>query len=156
MREPCRWCLKDGYPNLGGYIREANGQDVVRCTRCDRQCYNAPKSETGKPQRNIKSRPDITPSQRAKILERDNHQCLLCGRSPRRDPVILHIGHILSVDEGKKLDPPATDEKLYADDNLFACCEECNLGRGGLSLPPRLILQLIQARVRRPVNGWMT
>jgi 5-methylcytosine-specific restriction endonuclease McrA len=146
MREPCRWCLRDGKTVHVGHVRESNGQDVVRCAECRRQCYNAPRSETGRPQRSIKSRPDLKPGQRERILALHGSRCFHCGRTPS-DGVILHIAHVLSVKEGRA--QGATDEELWDDSNLYPACEECNLAMGSKSLEPILNLRLIRARLQR-------
>lgn len=144
MREPCRWCLKDGVGEvLSGSISNVNGQDVVRCSRCERQCYNAPRAETGKPQRNVRSRPELSFGQRERILQRDGAQCFLCKRADG----ILHVAHVLSVADGRA--QGVEDEVLFHDLNLITACEECNLGMGSLSLQPRIWLALIKAHMRR-------
>lgn len=143
MREPCRWCLKDGVPHMDGVLSYVNGQDVVRCTRCERQCYNAPRTETGKPQRVIRTRPGLKPGQRERILERDGGECFLCHR---RD-TILNASHALSVADAQEC---GWSEEEYMDDaNLFAACEECNLGMKSRSMEARIFLRLIQLRIRR-------
>jgi 5-methylcytosine-specific restriction endonuclease McrA len=149
MRKPCRFCLEENEPveTTDGAMRSRNGQDVVRCRRCARQCYNAPRSETGKPQRTIKSRPGLKFGQRERILERDGARCWLCGRDPIQHGVILVIAHAVSVKEGRE--QGATDEELFNDANLFAACEECNAEMGSRSLEPRLLYRVLLARIRR-------
>lgn len=147
MREPCRWCLKEGVEVHVGAIIPSNGQDVVRCKRCNRQCYNAPRAETGKPQRNIRSRPDLSFGQRERILRRDSARCFLCGRDPAQHGVILNVAHVLSVHEGRAMG--VEDEILFDDANLVAACEECNQGMGKFSLEPRIWLALCRAQMRR-------
>jgi hypothetical protein len=137
MRAPCAQC-----GGTLGIVTERNGQDVVRCIACGTHCYNRPKSESGKPQRSVRTRPDIAPSTKVRILERDNFACVICHSvtSP------LHVGHLLSVANGRQLG--ASDDELYADDNLAAMCEECNLGLAELSVSPRLLYLLLQSRAR--------
>lgn len=65
-------------------------------------------------------RDPISPKLRAKILNRDNHRCVHCGRSPAEDGVKLHIDHKIPID----WDGPPTDPK-----NLQTLCEECNQGK---------------------------
>lgn len=139
MREPCKWC---GEPERGR-VRESGGQTVILCAECRKAVYNAPKRETGKPQRNVKSRPDLKQGQRERILERDGGECRWCHR---RD-VILHVSHALSVKDALEIGIP---EEVYMDDaNLYAACEECNLGIGSRSMEARIFLALIQNRLRR-------
>jgi hypothetical protein len=140
MRAPC----KCGHPL--GRIEVRNGQNTVRCLSCNLHCYNAPKHETGEKPRSVQSRPGLSPERRAFILERARFRCELCGLDQSAG-VILHVGHILSVKEGR--DVGASDEEIYHDDNLLAECEECNLGHGKLSLPALLIIRLIKARIAR-------
>jgi 5-methylcytosine-specific restriction endonuclease McrA len=136
---------------MDGRLESRNGQDTVRCLRCKRLCYNAPRTETGKEQRSVKSRPDLKFGQRERVLLRDNGRCLICGRGPEHN-VILHIAHALSVSDAKD---QGLGEEFYMDEeNLFAACEECNLGIGSVSLSPRLMAKLLYARVFKAKNGW--
>ncbi len=137
MRAPCPnpECMHDT-----GVIRERNGQDCVFCARCDRWCYNAPKSETGKPQRRVQTREAMAPAQRARVIARDGGRCWMCGDSS----AILHVGHILSVIDGKALG--ASEDELNDDENLVTMCEACNLGLGSKSMPLRLFLLILRAR----------
>lgn len=147
MREPCRFCAVDGVEALVGTIETRNGQDVVRCKRCERHCYNAPRTETGKPQRKIRTRPDLSFGQRERILLRDGGRCFLCGRDPLRHGVNLNVAHVLSVADAKRLEVP--DEVAFDDANLIAACEECNSGMKDISLEPRIWLALIKAQMER-------
>lgn len=151
MREPCPYCLKEGTANMNGTMTTSNGQDVVRCNNCGRHCYNAPRSETGKPQRKIKSREDLSFGQRERILERDGARCVLCGREPQAHNVIIVIAHAISVHEGKQLG--VSDDALNDDANLFAACEECNAGMGSRSLEPKIMARLVVARFNRKKSG---
>lgn len=138
MRSPCPDC-----GCLDGYIVTRGGQDTVRCSSCQRYCYNAPKSETGRKPRSLRTRPDVTPSQRARILTRDNATCFLCHRGG----VDLDVGHLVSVREGKQYG--LSDEEINDDANLVAMCQACNSGLSSDSLPPRLIVTALVAEIRR-------
>jgi hypothetical protein len=71
MREPCPRC------GCGdGTVAMVNGQDTVRCAECERFCYNAPRTETGRPRRSLRTRPQVSPGQRARILLRDNLEAI--------------------------------------------------------------------------------
>ena len=125
----------------------SNGQNVVRCARCGRHLYNAPKIETGQRPRTVETlRHPIKPSQQARILDRDHRTCVLCGRSA----VQLTIGHLLSVEDGTAVG--ASERELYDDANLAAMCESCNLGLGRHSISPRtyavIMLHLVRAEIR--------
>lgn len=142
LRKPCA-CTSET-----GYIIETGGQQVVRCVRCHRGLYNAPKSETGLARRSVSDRPQIKPSKRARIIERDNGTCQKCHKTEGR----MHIGHLLSVKDGRAIG--ATDEELWDDDNLVLECEECNLGFGERTPAPRLVYRVLQVRMksRKPVD----
>lgn len=54
MRSPCQAC-----GDTIGYVKEANGQEVVRCTTCDSYACCRPRAESGKAQRSVSTRPKI-------------------------------------------------------------------------------------------------
>lgn len=137
MREPCGHC-----GSTAGTLNKTNGQNVVRCTTCDTYAYCAPKYETGEATEAVSRRPGIKPSVRARIIDRDNHVCVLCHSDDRP----LHVGHLLSVEDGQNLN--ATDDELWSDENLAAVCDECNLGYGKRSVNPRLMLLVLRARLQ--------
>lgn len=62
-------------------------------------------------------RKPIRPSQRYRILKRDNYTCQYCGRSAPK--VELHIDHKIPVSCGGN----------NADENLVTACADCNLGK---------------------------
>lgn len=123
MRTPCRYC-----DHKVGRLEPRGGQNCVFCVNCGRLAYNAPKTETGQAVRTLASRPDIKPSKRARILERDNHTCVGC----HEDNKLLIIGHLISVKDGTEIG--MTDADLYDDLNLASFCEECNTGQGARSI----------------------
>lgn len=138
MREPCPDC-----GSTEGVRVDRAGQACILCAVCDRWVYNAPKAETGEPQRSVRSRPEIKSSQRSRLLARDGFCCVCCGRhGPEFN---LHIGHFLSVDDGRKVG--ATDEELWDDENLAVMCEECNLGMGRATFSLRLMHLVLRARI---------
>jgi transposase len=58
---------------------------------------------------------------RYKVLCRDNFKCVICGRSPAKDPSIeLHVDHIFPWSKGGK----------NTEENLRTLCFDCNLGKG--------------------------
>jgi len=136
MRSPCSRC---DCPD--GIIVTKNGQDTVRCADCDQYAgYNAPRSETRRERRSLRTRPTIRPSQRTRILVRDNGTCVLCHRSD----VSLDVGHLISVHDGHTLG--MSDAELSSDDNLAAMCSACNSGLSSESLPPRMLAAALWAR----------
>lgn len=124
-----------------GRIEERNGQDCVYCLDCGAYQYNAPRTETGREQRSLRSRPAIAPSKRARILERDNYTCVLCHRTDAP----LSIGHLISVESGQQLG--LTDTDLYDDENLAAMCAECNAGLSKTPVSLRFLVRALQARL---------
>jgi 5-methylcytosine-specific restriction endonuclease McrA len=134
MRAPCPRCGGDD-----GNVATVNGQDTVRCAECNQFCYNAPRSETGREARSLRTRPNIRPSQRARILARDNGTCILCHRSG----VPLDVGHLISVHDGYLVG--LSDADLSSDDLLAAMCTACNSGLSKRSLPPRWLAAALWA-----------
>ena len=61
----------------------------------------------------------FTPSLRYDILKRDNFKCVICGRTPKKDGITLHVDHIIPVSKGGKTEP----------ENLRTLCSICNLGK---------------------------
>lgn len=117
MRSPCADC-----GHLMGNVTTSNGQDVVRCNKCDRYAYRRPRSESGKAQRSVSTRPAIKPKQRQRVLEAFAYRCVMCGTDTN-----LHVDHIIPLAYG--IDAGLSDDELNHDENLCALCEECNLGR---------------------------
>lgn len=128
--------------SITGRIIERNGQDTVRCLACNAYCYCAPRTETGRAVRSVRTvHKGIRPSDRARILERDGHRCVLC----KADHVPLHIGHVVSVDAG--LATGLSDAEINDEENLIAQCEECNLGQGAQPIPLRVAIAILRARI---------
>ena len=140
LREPCRSC-----GSSLGYITVVNGQNTVRCDKCFTFLYNAPKTETGEEPRSTRTLHNLSPSLRARVLERANGRCELCAGG-----VNLHVSHILSVKDG--LLHGLTEFELNSEENLLALCEECNLGFGSRSFSPRLYAILLQRKIHN-ANG---
>jgi 5-methylcytosine-specific restriction endonuclease McrA len=137
MRTPCKGC-----GGSLGHIVEKNGQDTVRCLACDTYCYCAPRVETGRAVRSVRTaHKGVRPSLRSKILERDGHRCVLC----KADNVPLHVGHVVSVDAG--FATGLTDSEINDEENLIAQCEECNLGQGAQPIPLRVAIAILRARI---------
>jgi hypothetical protein len=137
MREPCRGC---GCPD--GAVITKGGQDTVRCSRCGRYAgYNAPRTETGRPRRSLRSRPQISPSQRSRVLLTYNSTCAKCNRSDRP----LHVAHWISVHDGKE--QGLSEAELFDDENLLVLCAECNAGQGRETLPLRFMATVLRVRI---------
>jgi 5-methylcytosine-specific restriction endonuclease McrA len=136
MRAPCADC-----GSTDGAITTVNGQDTVRCAHCHRFCYNAPRTETGREQRTLRTRPQMPASQRARILLRDNATCVLCHRAE----VALDVGHLISVCDGRALG--LGDVDLFSDENLAAMCAACNSGLTSETVPLRIAAAVLMARL---------
>lgn len=142
MRKPCVKC--GGHE---GEVRTRGAQDCVFCKNCDAFQYNAPRTETGKAIRTVTTiHNGIKPKQRARVLVRANCACELCGKRLSGTHVELHVGHFLSVKDGFEMGLP--DDEINDDENLFAVCAECNLGLGSETLPVRLVMNILMARLR--------
>lgn len=140
MRDACRY----GCPSLDGYVVETNGQDVVRCLACDRAQYNAPRTETGRRARSHATiHGGIKPAQRSRIIDRAGCRCEKCGVAGAG--VVLHVGHIISVDYGIRFG--LSDAVLNDDENLLCLCEACNLGMGPEPMPLRVAVAVLRARM---------
>lgn len=112
LRTPCAQC-----GGAAGRIKETGSQDCVYCLGCDRFQYNAPRAETGKPVRSVRSARDvdISPGLRAHILfERAGGCCEICHNMGAE----LHVGHLLSVAAGRA--EGMSDADLNSADNLAA------------------------------------
>jgi 5-methylcytosine-specific restriction endonuclease McrA len=124
-----------------GYIIEKNGQDVVRCVTCDNWDHNAPRVETGRAIRSVSTRPTIKPKRRFRLLERDGNTCVSCHRGG----VPLHLGHLISVEDGHQHGIP--DELIWHDWNLAPFCDECNLGLGRSTVAVHLMWRCLMVRL---------
>ncbi len=145
LREPCPKCGAET-----GYITETGAQDVVRCTECDKFAFNAPRTETGKKVRTVQTvHAAIKPKLRSRILERANGRCEVCGKGPESG-CSMHVGHVLSVEQG--LAQGLTELELNDEENLISLCDECNLGAGKSTVPIRLLMRILWARVNRKVG----
>jgi hypothetical protein len=137
----CRWCGSDA-----AELEQSGTQLPVRCRDCGRVSYNAPKAEVGLAHRSVRTlRANISPSQQARILERDHGRCVLCGTTEE-----ITIGHLLSVADGMRVG--ATIQELNDDANLAAMCQACNIGLSDRSvslLTYTILGYLLRAEVQR-------
>lgn len=143
--------IEDGFtmrnlcPSCGGslgFIVEKNGQDTVRCKQCNRHCYNAPRTETGRAIRSVTTiHNGVRPTLRARVLERDGSRCVICNATETR----FHVGHLISVDAG--LLYGLSDAEINDEENLAVMCEECNLGYSERPIPLRTAIAILRARI---------
>ena len=122
LRNTCAHCNC-----LDGYSIQRNGQEVVYCASCDKYAYNRPRSESGRPVKSTRSRPNIKPSLRMRVLAAHDHRCVYCGRSPATDDIVLDIDHLVPVALAKKYD--LYDEVIESEHNLVPACAQCNRGK---------------------------
>lgn len=141
MRAACISCR-----GKAGRIEERGAQDCVFCLGCGRFQYNAPRVETGKAVRSVSTvHKGISPSKRARVLLRATGRCELCGRRPEGGEI--HVGHLVSVADG--LERGLTEAELNDEENLCAMCDACNLGAGRQTMPLRVAVALLMARLRK-------
>lgn len=114
-----------------GVIRTQGLQDCVYCAGCHRYQYNAPRTETGRKPRTLATREGITPSMRARILDRHDHACIACGKRPPE--VRLEMEHIISREVAD--DFGLLDELIDSEWNMAPMCAECNSGHRWLKRP---------------------
>lgn len=65
----------------------------------------------------------ISKSTRFSVFSRDNFTCRYCGR--QSDTIPLHVDHVIPVCQGGTNDI----------ENLITACADCNLGKGGKTIP---------------------
>ena len=67
---------------------------------------------------------EVRPGLRFRVFYRDKFACVICGRAKMTHGVVLHVDHIVSVhDKGKTVF-----------ENLQTLCQDCNLGKGKMSI----------------------
>ena len=139
---PCRKC-----GGTEGFYVMHGPNAVVFCNCGASALYCAGRSEIGLAPRSKRgNHPSFSSATRSRILERDRWTCQECGGRP--PDVMLEVGHLVSNSEGKAMG--MSDGELYADDNLYAVCQECNAGRSTRSVPGVMVLRLMRARRGQP------
>lgn len=134
LRKPCQ-C---GYAQ--GRIARRGLNDCVFCAACSRYQYNASRVETGERRVSLSTtHKAIKPKMRARILERASARCEICGAKEN-----LTVGHLLSVADAVRY---GYADIANHDENLIAQCAECNIGQGSKTLPLRLAVAILRARI---------
>jgi 5-methylcytosine-specific restriction protein A len=97
-------------------INQANGQKADKQKKPKSKKASDVKSQ---PQQESKKRSRHIPlSVRFAVLQRDNHQCVSCGKNP--PAVTIEVDHIIPFSKGGNNDI----------NNLQTLCFECNRGKG--------------------------
>jgi len=133
MRSDCTTCSTST-----GYVATKNGQDCVYCCGCGGWQYNRPRTESGREVRSIRSNAEVAPSQRARVLARDNYTCM-CGKGDD-----LHVDHAIPLAVAAELD--FVDELIRSDDNLVTLCVECNIGKSVTLWEARMLYRILVLR----------
>lgn len=142
LREKCKYCGCSS-----GSITTKNGQDCVYCDNCGKWLYNAPKTETGREVRTLKTiHENINQKKRAEIIVRANGRCELCGSDE-----MIEVGHIISVEEG--MVGGMTDSEINSNENLVAMCKRCNIGLGKNILPLKNAIFIVKNRIRNETTN---
>lgn len=103
---------------LGAFIKYVNQEPQT----VQETIFEKSSTETSAPQTDPVATPrSISLSLRYKVLSRDRFRCVICGRSPAKDPSIeLHVDHIHPWSKGGQ----------NIEGNLRTLCFDCNLGKG--------------------------
>lgn len=96
------------------------------------------------------TRVEVKPKQRSRIIDRANQRCERCGKPAAVCKTGMHVGHIVSQEEGRKFG--LSVEQINSDENLIAECDECNSGHGKGCLPLRNYIAILAARTKNAAN----
>jgi hypothetical protein len=99
----------------------------VRCPDGLSRHFLAAKREPVDPTWHKPLRQPLPPRVRFAILSRDTFRCRYCGRSAD-DGAVLQVDHVIAVANG------GSDDAA----NLVTACQDCNLGKSSLEIPPPL------------------
>lgn len=148
MSAPCPAC-----GSTDGELVAGVGTSSVLCGNCGRFCINVADCSAGRPLGRRRARPWISPRHTVQIFIRDKCACFWCKRSD----VSLHIGHMVSVCDGRALG--LSDAELFCSENLAVMCKVCNSGMGRETMPVWLWAAAVRARttfvntrLRHPVD----
>lgn len=101
--------------HLDRRIRDLDAEYVIERERRGRQLLYQLKGRRTKPLDTTV----VDKTTRARILHLAGHRCQMCGRNVAEDHVKLHIDHKIPRRWGGRTE----------DENLWALCSECNLGK---------------------------
>lgn len=103
---------------LGDFIKYVNQEPQAMQELSPQKCDSKISAIQAPPLTTPRS---ISLSLRYKVLSRDRFRCVICGRSPAKDPSIeLHVDHIHPWSKGGQ----------NIEENLRTLCFDCNLGKG--------------------------
>ena len=107
------------YVALETFVEYVNKNETVKIANEDLMTEENTKNSSPK----HKTPRNINLRLRYKVLQRDNFKCVICGRSPAKNPnVELHIDHIIPWSKG--------GETVI--ENLRTTCFDCNIGKSYL------------------------
>lgn len=140
LRRPCACGSNDGM------VLVKNGQNCLYCSNCRSFTgYNVPAAEmAGRPATNGEIHSRVSSSRRWRIMELQGFRCAAC-HDGADSGAILHVDHILPVD--LREESGLTIEEINSDNNLWALCAECNIGKGTTPMEPRLFAAILRARM---------
>lgn len=145
LPKPCFRCSWDGDGVLTPQY-EADGRLArigLTCGACGLHVKWVPKRDLGLAPDNKRTRPEISPSKRARILAAFNHICVSCKRDDRP----LEIGHLISIADGHQYG--LTDDELFDDFNLVPMCDACNAGQGDMTVGMWLIVKSLRIHIAK-------
>jgi len=100
---------------LEKFVAYINSEEIASSQETIKSMRSEPSSKH-KTKRNVNSR------LRVFILMRDHSTCKICGRSPEKDHVVLHVDHIKAWANG--------GETVM--ENLQTLCSKCNIGKSDI------------------------
>jgi 5-methylcytosine-specific restriction endonuclease McrA len=107
-----------------GYTVDRDNHIGLYCQNCDKWQKWISRLEAGRKPRTLSTREGVTPSQRARILDRHDHACIGCGKRPPE--VRLELEHIISRELAAE--HGMLDDLIDSEWNLAPMCPECNSG----------------------------
>lgn len=120
VQYPCAQCGGTDYR-----LTESGPHLRADCAECGKSLKFLSRKIAEQPVRSLAERPDISVSLRARVFERYQYRCVICGKNPQ-DGVRLVVAHLIDREKAIKEDlyDPIIDSEL----NLTCTCEACNSG----------------------------
>lgn len=118
-------------------VQERGPHLAAVCSTCGKFRKFVARAMVGADTRSLADRPDISVSQRGRVMERHGYRCVLCGKSAD-DGIRLVVAHI--IDREKAVKAEMYDPVIDSERNLTCACESCNSGMR--YSPPSMALML--------------